>query len=151
MRNWHGSSHASAPCRLEWRPSRWLAGALMALGLLAGVAVLACNLPAPLAWLLAPALAIHGGLSARRLLRAPPAVLVLAATREGVCTLDGVPLATLRVQWRGPLAFLTCTTRDGTRTRLAFWPDTLPAPARRELRLAAGGPAASPGAAGMAP
>ena len=45
-RHW---SNASAPCRLEWRPSRLLAWGLRGLGVLGGVSLLACELPLILA------------------------------------------------------------------------------------------------------
>jgi toxin CptA len=52
-------------------------------------------------------------------------------------TLDGQPIDNVRLQWRGPLAFLFWRDRQGRPQRLSWWPDTLPAASRRELRLAA--------------
>ena len=40
------SSNASAPCRFDWAPSRWLTAALLALALLAPLSLLASDLPA---------------------------------------------------------------------------------------------------------
>lgn len=151
MRNWQGSSQGSAPCRLEWRPSRWLALAQAVLGLLAALAWLATDAPTAVAVPAAGVALAWGLASARRVLRMPAQKLVLATCAQGMSMLGPAVLAAVRVQWRGPLAFVTCTLGDGTRVRLVFWPDTLPPPARRELRLAAGRPAASPAAAGMAP
>ena len=130
-RNW---STASAPCRLEWRPSRLLASALRVLGVLAGVALLACELP--LMWSVpaaAPAL-VEGERLARRHLRQPVRQLVLV---EGTAPrLDDEPLADARLHWRGTLAFLSFRDGYGALRRLSWWPDTLDARARRELRLA---------------
>ncbi|MDQ3617279.1 MAG: hypothetical protein M3374_00895, partial [Pseudomonadota bacterium] len=40
------------------------------------------------------------------------------------------------VHWRGPLAFARWRDSQGARQWLVWWPDTLPAGPRRELRLA---------------
>ena len=45
MPNCRSSSPGSAPCRLEWRPSRWLLSALTLLSTLAPLAVLGSDLP----------------------------------------------------------------------------------------------------------
>ncbi len=129
-RHW---STVSAPCRLEWRPSRLLAVALCSLGALAGLSLLSCELP--LIWSAPAAVmaAFEGGRLARRHLRQPARHLVLG---EGAPRLDGTPLDDVRLQWRGTLAFLSYRDGRGTRQRLAWWPDTLDARARRELRLA---------------
>lgn len=125
--------HAVADCELQWRPSRWLASALIVLGLLGGVSAWACELPRslslPIAWLaLLWAIA-----SARRELRRPARPLTI---RGGRATLAGEAIADLRLHWRGWLARLDFTGPDGRRQRLLWWPDTLDAAARRELRLA---------------
>jgi toxin CptA len=51
-------------------------------------------------------------------------------------TLDGEPLEYVQLQWRGPLAFLRWRASHGGGGHLDWWPDTLPAVQRRELRLA---------------
>lgn len=130
-------SAASAPCRIEWRPSRWLIAALLLLGLAAPVAVLASELPAPVAGLLAAAAAVHGLDAALREWRRAPCSLVF--TGDGRLLVDGQPATAPRLRWRGPLAFLAWRDPGGRRRRLAWWPDTLPPGARRELRLAADG------------
>ena len=53
-------SSASAPCRLEWRPSPGFAAALAVLGLLTSSAVLASDMPRALAWPLALGALVHG-------------------------------------------------------------------------------------------
>ncbi|QQP97615.1 hypothetical protein [Lysobacter enzymogenes] len=122
------------PGCIDWRPSRWLAAALVLIGLLAAFAVLACELPPPLAWPLAALAAGWGTALARRELRRPPRRLRFAGARAW---LDDAPIAQLRLHWRGPLARLEFRTGDGRRGRLLWWPDRLDAHGRRELRLAA--------------
>jgi toxin CptA len=50
-----------------------------------------------------------------------------------------------RWRLRGPLAALLAFDESGRRRRLLWWPDTLPAPARRRLRLALERRSRSPG------
>jgi toxin CptA len=128
--------------RLEWRPSRWLAGAQAMLGALAALSLPMSALSSP--WdAIGSALAVAWGLfSARRILSAPPRLLVWPAT--GAPRVDGIAIDDARLHWRGPLAFLEWRDASGRRRRLSWWPDTLPPERRRELRLAAGGaPAAA--------
>ena len=138
------SCSTSAACRLEWRSSRWVTGALSLLAVLAPLSVLASDMPRPLAWPLAGLAAGWGLLAARRERRRPPRVLLLSPA-PGQATLDGVPLAEATLAWRGPLAFLRWRDAAGRRGRLAWWPDTLPPAQRRVLKLW------SPDRAGMAP
>lgn len=154
MRNCPPSSPASAPCRLEWRPSRWLRAALLVLALLAPLSVLGSDLPGMIAWPLAVAAGAWGLWSARREAGRAPRQLVLAtaaATQVPLDTLDGRPVHACRIAWRGPLAFIHLVDRDGRSERLAWWPDTLPPTLRRELRLAAAARAASRRDRPMAP
>lgn len=140
-------SNASASCRIEWRPSRLLACALCLLGVLGALSALASEMPGALAWPVAAA-ALAWALSlARAEVVRPARVLTWPAT--GAPLLDGVPLQTVRLRWRGPLAFLHWRSEDGRTGRLAWWPDTLDPAARRELRLAAERHAVSRRAAGM--
>lgn len=146
MPNSPHSSPVSAPCRLEWRPSRWLLAALLILSLLAPLSVLGSDLPRRFAWPLAVAAAVYGLWLLRREAGRATRQLVLAAVHapgEPLDTLDGRPLQSCRIAWRGPLAFIRVTDGDGRSERLAWWPDTLPSPLRRELRLAAAARAAS--------
>lgn len=146
----HSSWKGSANCRLEWRPSR-LAGVMLGvLGGLAVVALFASALPragAGTASLLAIGYDLH---LLRRYLRAPVRLLVIPGGRSA-CTLDGVALARLLVQWRGPLACLAWHDVAGRRGHLLWWPDTLDARQRRELRLAASAAAVSPVVVAVAP
>jgi toxin CptA len=118
------SSNESLNCRIDWQPSRMLAAALAALGLLAALALMMSNLP----WLLAIPFGLlafaYGLWLARREFRTPPRVLVWKDLREP------------RAVFRGPLVSLTGIDKDGVRLQLNWWPDTLSDEARRRLRLA---------------
>jgi toxin CptA len=132
---------ASPTCRLDWRPSRLRAACLVLMGCLAAGSLPLTALPrsqaiagavACLAWALACA-----WLDLRRI----PGTLVLDAGGGGATWVEAgaeVALADLTVGWRGPLASVVGRDPAGKLRHLAFWPDTLPAPARRALRLAAG-------------
>ena len=143
-------SNASVPCRIEWRPSRWLAGAILVLAVLAALSALACEMPRPWAWPLAVAAIAWGGWRARAELRQPRRAWVFPGN-EAPVLLDGEPVQAVRLQWRGPLAFASWRGRDGRVGRLTWWPDTLPAARRRELRLATGRDGAARVRPGMAP
>ena len=150
------SSSAFAPCRpdasvvrLEWRPSRWFAVALLLLGLLAAFSVLHCEMPRGFAVPLALAAVFRGTWLARSYIRLP--VHHLAWPMEGELLVDGERVSDASLHWRGPLAFLAWSDAHGARRRLAWWPDTLPRAARRELRLAAGAAPNAPSIASMAP
>jgi toxin CptA len=151
MPNFPTSSAGSAPCRLEWRPSRWLLAALLVLSLLAPLSVLGSGLPRALAWPAALAAAGYGLRLAWKQAASAPRQLVLAVGGGGSDLLDGRPLHACHVGWRGPLAFVHAIDRDGRSHRLAWWPDTLPAPLRRELRLAVAARPASRRARPVAP
>jgi len=127
-------SGASGPFRIEWRPSRCLLAALLAMTALAPLAVLASEMPRLAAWPLAVLALAHGLLQCRREWRRPRRVATFDGGRRVL--LDGVALDDAIVAWRGPIAVLAW--RDNCRRRrLAWWPDTLPHARRRELRLAA--------------
>ncbi len=134
------SSNASASrdatrITLQWRPSRGLTFALWSLVALAPWAVLGSGLPRVLAWPLALGSALWAAREARRYARQAPMAFVLPGG-AGPPTCDGRPIREVRVHWRGPLARLEWMDPGGGRTRCLWWPDSLPAPARRELRLA---------------
>ena len=129
------SSIASAPCRIEWRPSRWAGAMLLSLAALAPFSLLVSDLPQAWAWPLALAACTVGVINARRYRRLQPCALLIPGG-HGQPACDGRTMHELQVEWRGPLAFLRWRDPDGRVRRLAFWPDTLPAASRRELRLA---------------
>ncbi len=104
--------------------------------LLAPFSLLMSDLPRSFAWPLAIAALVLGVFDARRHRRPQPCALVIPAG-PGQPTCNGQPMHRLKVEWRGPLAFLRWRDPGGRIRRLAFWPDNLPAASRRELRLAA--------------
>ncbi len=146
----HSSWNGSASCRLEWRPSMLQEAMLCLLGLLAVVAILGSALEPPFSVPLSLLVAGYTGRSARSGRRRPPRQLVIPAG-ESPATLDGLVLERLHVQWRGPLAFLAWQDASGQRGDLVWWPDTLDARQRRELRLAADNAVVSPAVATVAP
>ncbi|WP_183425395.1 hypothetical protein [Luteimonas sp. RC10] len=128
------SRPTSEPARLHWRPSRLLIAALGLITLAACGALLLSELPGLLAWLGIPCVLASGLHTILRAARQPPHRVVVQAT--GQVLLDGRLLEAPCLHWRGPIVRLSW--REGRRThRLLWWPDTLPAPQRRELRLAA--------------
>ncbi len=135
------SSSTFSPCRIDWRPSRWLSLALVALGLLAALAVCLSALPV---WLKLPgALAVlaFGAWLARREARRPgiefvwpggdaPATLLRSNGTEETVAVHGIAC-------RGGIVAVILRDADRRRRRLVWWPDTLDAKGRRTLRLAA--------------
>ena len=109
---------------------------LWALSLLAPFSLLASDMPRAFAWPLAALVAIVGIVDAGRHARAPRVALAIPGG-HAQATCDGQPMQDLRIDWRGPLAFLRWRDPAGRTRHLVFWPDTLPATSRRELRLAA--------------
>ena len=128
-------SNVSAPCRLEWRPSRILIAGLRVLGALAAVAVIASELPSPASVPLACAAIVYGEWLARHESRRAVSEIVIPPG-EAIATINGSPMQDLHVQWRGPLAFLHWCDDEGRHRYLQGWPDNLPQAERRELRLA---------------
>lgn len=129
------SSITSVPCRLEWRPSRQVGATLWFLAILAPFCLLASDLPRGWAWPLAVIAGLIGIRDALRHLRQPIRQLVIPAGR-GAPTCNAERIEGLLVHWRGPLAFMLWRDGDGRNRRVVFAADTLPAPARRELKLA---------------
>jgi toxin CptA len=128
------SSSTSVPCRLEWRPSRWATGALILLAALAPFCVVQSEMPRALAWPLAVLACAWGLRDALREWSQPARLFVFGPGLAGV-SLDGRPLVSAMLRWRGPLAFLHWRDAGGQGGRLVWWPDTLPAAERRRLKV----------------
>lgn len=143
-------SNASVDCRLEWRPSRWLIAAILLLASLAAFSAIASEMPRTWAWPLAVAALAYGAWLARREASKPVRVWFWPGD-DRPATVDGVAVQDAVVDWRGPVAFVRWRDAGGHHRRLSWWPDTLPAERRRELRLAAPMAQASRSAASMAP
>ena len=136
--------------RIEWRPSRCLLAAIVVLTALAACSVLASEMPRGLAWPLAVAVVAHGAWLFRHERRRAAQAFVLRGD-AAPAQVDGVAVEGFELQWRGPLAFASWLDGQGRRQRRTWWPDTLPPPRRRELRLAAPMPESARGRASMAP
>ena len=149
MPHWMHLSNACAPCRLDWRPSRWLVAAWLILGTAGSASVLASEMPRLAGVPLAILALAHGLRGARRESMRP--IRVLAWPPNESPRLDGVALDDVRLEWRGPLAFLRWRDADGRIQRLAWWPDTLPTEHRRALKLAGAGARGGRLSASMAP
>lgn len=89
------SSPGSAPCQLEWQPSRWQCRALIAMGALMPWALWATDLPTP--WGLASGFVATAGtwLEAWRYARRPGCMFVIPAD-EGPAQVDDAPVETCR-------------------------------------------------------
>jgi len=136
--------------RLEWRPSRLLAWALSGLAMAAAFAVLASELPRMAAWPLTVSALAHGFRKAWAGWHEPAfAIVVMPSPARSI--VDGEPVDALSVAWRGPIACMRWRDGGGRVRRCLFWPDTLPAARRRELRLAAPASGAAREPASMAP
>jgi toxin CptA len=139
MRSSPDSSPSCWTCRLEWRPSRLLVGALLLLGLLAAAALMQSALP--MRAVVALAAVVGGGLAAAR--EATQAVGDVAwagldrpaqwRSTAGLRLLHDVQLLE-----RGPLLRLQGRDESGRLHRLLWWPDTITRAERRALRLASG-------------
>lgn len=143
------SSNASAPCRFELGPSRWLVGALVLLAILAPLSVWLSGMPRWAAWPLAFACGCLGAWFARREAKRPIERVVVHP--EAGASVDGRNVDGFAVDWRGPLAFLRWTDAAGRRQRRSLWPDRLDPALRRELRLASAAVDAVRGRGPMAP
>ncbi|WP_245622598.1 hypothetical protein [Pseudoxanthomonas dokdonensis] len=120
---------------------QWLLGGLTVLAVLA----IQQSQAGGLARLLLSALAVaQGGCSLWRY-RRQPSLRFLFPGNENPVLIDGRPVVPVRVSWRGPLAIVQWTDPQRRRQqRRVWWPDTLPAMTRRELRLAATASGTSP-------
>jgi toxin CptA len=123
---------------------------LALLGILAAFSILASEMPRLAAWPLALSALVYGPWRGWRESRSPTREFFFPGNDLPVM-LDGAPIGLVEVQWRGPLAFVYWQEPGGRSWRLSWWPDTLSAARRRELRLAAGSLEASRNRLAMAP
>jgi len=127
-----------------------MVGAIVLLGALASVSVLASEMPRAWAWPLAAAAAAYSGWRARAEIRKPAQAWFWPGT-DWPTMVDGVPADELTVTWRGPWVFVRWRDAKGRRQAASWWPDTLPPERRRELRLAVLAAQASRSGASVAP
>ncbi|QOY61893.1 hypothetical protein INQ40_07930 [Lysobacter sp. H21R4] len=133
MPNSQRSSAPSASCRLEWRPSAWLMAALPVMAVLAALSLLVSGFPRVVTWPGA-VLAVAWGIREWRREMATPVVEI--EIDGPIVQVDDEPVTDFQVFWRGPLSFARWRDAERRVHRLAWWPDTLDAAGRRELRLA---------------
>ena len=108
---------------------------LWSLAVLAPFSLIASDLPRGVAWPAALVACAWAMLDVRRY-RAQPLRQLTIPAGQGAANCDGERIDGLRAGWRGPLAFLHWRDAGGRLHRASFWPDTLPAGMRRELRVA---------------
>ncbi|WDS36706.1 hypothetical protein [Pseudoxanthomonas sp.] len=123
---------------------------VLVLGLLGVVSLAGSAFPAGVAIGLSVLVLAYTVWLASRYLRQPARTLAIAGGALPPM-LDGVVLQRFSLQWRGPLAFAAWQDVQGANGYLIWWPDTLDARQRRELRLAVEGMAVSAAVATMAP
>ena len=109
--------------------------ALLMLAIVAPVATLGSEMPRWLAWPLGAAAFAYGAWLAWRESSMTGRTLVFPPAFEPV-TIDGHAVDDVQLHWRGPLAFVRWRDGQARIRRLAWWPDTLLAGQRRELKLA---------------
>jgi toxin CptA len=127
---------------------------MSACGLLSSLAIISLWLSELAGWLaLAGSILVAGwGLArirAERCSEAFEVVIPWDAVRPVVVA--GAAVEAFELEWRGPLALLRWKVPGQGRDARLWWPDLLPPPARRELRLAASARAISSNASQMAP
>ncbi len=133
------SSDASATCRLEWRRSRWLPVALCVLAAAAVASLWLSKLP--LIACVAGSVVVCGyigWLLLRELHRSECVLTWQGSDADWQVESDGgtESLRQVDASFRGGLVVLTLAEANGKRRRYAWWPDTLDACGRRDLRLA---------------
>ena len=138
-------STASSSCppnpRLEWRPSRWLCVALLALGGLGAVSIGLSAMPGAFKLPASVAAVLAGVRAARREGARTPLALRFVADGSLRAGPDAGArrFGPVRLRVRGAFAWLHASDAAGAPLRLAWWPDTLVGEDARVLRLAAAG------------
>ncbi len=134
------SSNASSICRIDWRPSRLLQAALLALGLLAALSLWLSDLPwwpAIAAGIVSVVAAIH--VAQKESVRPACSITWQAGTDTASVNFAGrtESWSSPKANFRGAIAAFTGVDESGRRRRLLWWPDTLDARERRRFRLVA--------------
>ncbi|OGT59148.1 MAG: hypothetical protein A3E01_20175 [Gammaproteobacteria bacterium RIFCSPHIGHO2_12_FULL_63_22] len=121
------------------------------LALLAILSLFLSALPQVACWLGVLAIVVPAWIAIRRLASRPAQVLRIAGDGSwAVLLCVGRPprlFSKARLGIRGPMAFLQASDGAGRPIQWNWWPDTLPAAARRQLRLASGSPIGNSGPA----
>lgn len=126
-----------------------MAAACMLLGVIGALSLSLSDMPAWLAWPVGGGSIVRGMQLAYRELARPASRLTLLPNSPA--TIDDVAVRALRIEWRGPLAFVHWRDAEGRTHRRVATPDVLPAALRRELRLAWSAHSTARRAAAVAP
>lgn len=138
------SSNASLPCRLEWRPSRWLLGSVLLLAVLAILSIWLSALPSWACMFGSVSIVAYGAYRLRYELRRAPVQIAWAGGDAPIVVEHAVERGGRSAEFRfvsltirAGLVELCVADERGRRSRWVWWPDTLDARGRRSLRLAA--------------
>ncbi|MEO8742708.1 MAG: hypothetical protein ABI365_05890 [Lysobacteraceae bacterium] len=133
------SSSVSATCRLEWRRSRWLPFALIVL-MVAAIASLWLSVLPVIACGIGTAVVCGyiGWLLRRELVRSDAVLTWQGGDMDWQVESQGrsETLRHVGASFRGGLVVLKLAGANGKQRRYIWWPDTLDARGRRDLRLA---------------
>jgi toxin CptA len=136
-------SDASAICRLEWRRSRWLTGALCILATAVVGALWLCALPRTGCIVGSVLVPVYAGWLLYRESRRSGCVLAWPggdAPWVVECDDRTESMRHMGASFRGGLVVLSLADEAGRTRRYLWWPDTLDAAGRRALRLAVRAP-----------
>ena len=144
-------SRSSSSFLIDWRPSRLVCVAHAVLALLASLSLFLSALPPVACGLGTLAIVVSACSAIRRQAIRPVQVLRIAGDGSwAVLLCAGQPprlFPKTRLGIRGPMAVLRAWDTEGRSFQCNWWPDTLPAAARRQLRLASGSPIGNSGPA----
>jgi toxin CptA len=133
------SSDAFSPCRLEWRPSRWLPAALCVLAVAAIAALWMSSLPLLASGIGSAFVLAYASWLLRRESHRPFCMLSWPggdADWQVECEGRVESWRHVDASVRGGIAVLTLVDANGKPRRYIWWPDILDARSRRALRLA---------------
>ena len=132
------SSSALPTCRVDWRPSRLLAVAMGALGLLALWSLCLSALPISVRSILGALVVVHSVNLIRMELQRESFTLTWTGGDDAMALNFAGRVQSLsgpHLTIRGPLAGVRGTDDSGRVRTYLWWPDTLSSAARRQLRL----------------
>lgn len=151
IRSCNPLSRSSSSFLIDWRPSRLLCAAHGLLAVLACLSLFLSALPRVACWLAALVILGSAWTTIRRLATRPAQVLRIAGDGSWVVLLcvGRAPrlFSRARLALRGPMASLQARDAEGRAIQWNWWPDTLAAASRRQLRLASGSPIGNSGPA----
>ncbi|HMB57320.1 MAG TPA: hypothetical protein VKM35_08945 [Arenimonas sp.] len=134
------SLNESLSCRIDWRRSRLFCAGLSLMIALALVSIWLSALPAWLMYLTALMSIAHGLFVLRREWQRPDGTVLIRSDDDVALLNFGAGAESwhgVTIRFRGPVGSLTGCDGNGRHRHLRWWPDTLPAASRRNLRLVA--------------